>query len=157
MWPSLTLRYRKNIIKCNRLQLRRGQNTNRMFEWAVWVETTNESKGGRLFGPVTCQQINITCFIARKPEVYHFCLFSHACMRKHQPWSICPLPHALIWQFHPIMVRKRGGGQSLLWPAKLSRLSWPSDGCVRGGPSLFWLSWWSLWSIASEMFLCMCV
>lgn len=28
---------------------------------------------------------------------------------------------------------------------------------VRGRPTLLRLSWWSLWFIASEMFLCMCV
>lgn len=105
-----TCRYHKNTIKCNRLQLPCGQGTNRMFEWAVWVGTANESKGGWLFGPVTCQQIQHHMFYCEKPEVYHFCLFSHASAQQHEPWSICPSPHALIWQLHPIMVRKGGSG-----------------------------------------------
>lgn len=81
-----------------------------MFEWAVWVGTANESKWGWLFGPVTCQQMQHHMFYCEKPEVYHFCLFSHASAQQHEPWSICPSPHALIWQLHPIMVRKGGSG-----------------------------------------------
>lgn len=91
-------------------------------------------------------------FIVRKQEVYHFCPSWHASVQKQQPWAICPSPHALIWQFHPIMVRKSGGGWSLLWVAKRSRPSWPSDGCAWKADSPR-LSWFSLWFIASGMFL----
>lgn len=119
-----TCRYHKNTIKCNRLQLPCGQGTNRLFEWAVWVWTANESKGGWLFRPVTCQQIQHHMFHCEKPEVYQF-VFSHMpardstnrdqfvlrCMRSSDSFTQLRLEKAAVVE-------------------KPSRLSWPADGCA---------------------------